>query len=59
MIPLALGTAEYVSVIGAPFAITVIGGLALGTALTLILIPTVLPWIGKFHRMVSIFALVD
>lgn len=41
MIPLALGTAEYVSVIGAPFAITVIGGLALGTALTLILIPTV------------------
>ncbi|MDB4505936.1 efflux RND transporter permease subunit, partial [Saprospiraceae bacterium] len=41
MIPLALGTAEYVSVIGAPFAITVIGGLALGTVLTLILIPTV------------------
>lgn len=41
MFPLALGTAEYVSVIGAPFAITVIGGLALGTALTLILIPTV------------------
>lgn len=41
MAPLALGTAEYVSVIGAPFAITVIGGLALGTALTLILIPTV------------------
>ena len=41
MIPLALGTAEYVSLIGAPFAITVIGGLALGTVLTLILIPTV------------------
>lgn len=41
MFPLALGTAEYVSVIGAPFAITVIGGLALGTLLTLILIPTV------------------
>ena len=41
MFPLALGTAEYVSLIGAPFAITVIGGLALGTLLTLVLIPTV------------------
>jgi multidrug efflux pump subunit AcrB/ABC-type multidrug transport system ATPase subunit len=64
MIPLALGTAEYVSVIGAPFAITVIGGLALGTALTLILIPTVylglensigwfrsLPWWVKFINL--------
>ena len=64
MIPLALGTAEYVSVIGAPFAITVIGGLALGTILTLILIPTVylglensiewfrsLPWWVKFLNL--------
>ena len=41
MLPLALGTAEYVSLIGAPFAITVIGGLALGTLLTLVVIPTV------------------
>lgn len=41
MIPLSLGTAEYVGVIGAPFAVTVIGGLALGTVLTLIMIPTV------------------
>ena len=41
MVPLALGTAEYVGVIGAPFAVTVIGGLALGTLLTLIMIPTV------------------
>lgn len=41
MVPLALGTAEYVSLIGAPFAITVIGGLALGTLLTLVVIPTV------------------
>ncbi|GLR19861.1 hypothetical protein GCM10007940_44770 [Portibacter lacus] len=61
MFPLALGTAEYVGLIGAPFAITVIGGLALGTALTLIMIPTVylglentiawfrsLPWWVKF-----------
>ena len=64
MIPLALGTAEYVGVIGAPFAITVIGGLALGTALTLIMIPTVylglenaiswfrsLPWWVKFINL--------
>ncbi|WP_423130075.1 efflux RND transporter permease subunit [Gaoshiqia sp. Z1-71] len=40
MVPLALGQAEYVSVIGAPFAIIVIGGLALSTVLTLIFIPT-------------------
>ena len=64
MIPLALGSAEYVGVIGAPFAITVIGGLALGTALTLIMIPTVylglensiawfrsLPWWAKFINL--------
>lgn len=40
MVPLAMGQAEYVSVIGAPFAIIVIGGLALSTVLTLIFIPT-------------------
>jgi multidrug efflux pump subunit AcrB len=40
MIPLALGRAEYVTTIGAPFAITVIGGLTLSTVFTLILIPT-------------------
>jgi ABC-type multidrug transport system ATPase subunit len=40
MIPLAMGTAEYVSVIGAAFAITVIGGLTLSTLLTLVFIPT-------------------
>jgi len=40
MIPLAMGQAEYVSVIGASFAITVIGGLTLSTFLTLIFIPT-------------------
>ena len=40
MFPLAMGQAEYVSVIGASFAITVIGGLALSTMLTLIFIPT-------------------
>jgi multidrug efflux pump subunit AcrB/ABC-type multidrug transport system ATPase subunit len=40
MIPLAMGKAEYVSVIGASFAITVIGGLTLSTLLTLVFIPT-------------------
>ena len=40
MFPLAMGQAEYVSVIGATFAITVIGGLTLSTLLTLIFIPT-------------------
>jgi len=40
MIPLALGNAEYVSVIGAPFAIVVIGGLSLSTLLTLVFVPT-------------------
>ncbi|MFK5854975.1 MAG: efflux RND transporter permease subunit, partial [Bacteroidota bacterium] len=40
LIPLAMGKAEYVTQIGVPFAITVIGGLALSTMLTLVFIPT-------------------
>jgi multidrug efflux pump subunit AcrB/ABC-type multidrug transport system ATPase subunit len=40
MVPLAMGQAEFVSVIGATFAITVIGGLTLSTLLTLLFIPT-------------------
>ncbi len=40
MMPLAMGNAEYVSAIGAPFAIVVIGGLTLSTLLTLVFIPT-------------------
>lgn len=40
MFPLAMGQSEYVSVIGASFAITVIGGLTLSTLLTLVFIPT-------------------
>lgn len=40
LFPLAMGQAEYVGAIGAPFAITVIGGLALSTLLTLVFIPT-------------------
>jgi len=40
LMPLALGRAEYVTQIGVPFAITVIGGLSLSTVLTLVFIPT-------------------
>ena len=35
-----MGDNEYVGAIGAPFAITVIGGLSLSTLLTLVFIPT-------------------
>jgi multidrug efflux pump subunit AcrB/ABC-type multidrug transport system ATPase subunit len=41
MLPLAMGKAEYVVVIGVPFATAVIGGLAAGTLFTLVLVPTV------------------
>lgn len=40
MFPLALGQGEFVEGIGAPFAITVVGGLAMSTLLTLVIIPT-------------------
>ncbi|MEE4197191.1 MAG: efflux RND transporter permease subunit [Bacteroidales bacterium] len=40
LIPLALGKAEYVTRIGVPFAITIIGGLTVSTLLTLVFIPT-------------------
>jgi len=40
MIPMAMGQSEYVGLIGAPFAITVIGGLTFSTILTLVFIPT-------------------
>ncbi|NJO69589.1 MAG: ATP-binding cassette domain-containing protein, partial [Bacteroidetes bacterium] len=40
LFPLAMGKAEYVTQIGAPFAVTVIGGLGLSTLLTLVFIPT-------------------
>lgn len=40
MLPLAMGENEYVGAIGAPFAITVIGGLAVSTLLTLVFVPT-------------------
>jgi multidrug efflux pump subunit AcrB len=40
MLPVAMGKQEYISLIGAPFAITVIGGLGVATLFTLVLIPT-------------------
>lgn len=40
MFPLAMGDSEYVGAIGAPFAITVIGGLVVSTILTLVFVPT-------------------
>jgi multidrug efflux pump subunit AcrB/ABC-type multidrug transport system ATPase subunit len=56
MMPLALGQSEYVGAIGAPFAITVIGGLALSTLLTLVFVPTLyfgmenaINWLKSLH----------
>jgi len=61
MIPLAMGRTEYVTRIGAPFAITVIGGLSLSTIFTLVLIPTMysglesaLDWIKKLNWKIKI-----
>ena len=61
MVPLAMGKTEQVSVIGAPFAVTVIGGLALSTLFTLIFIPVVhaglaraLAWLGALDRRLKI-----
>ncbi len=41
MLPIALGKSAYIASIGAPFAVTVIGGLGVGTLFTLLLVPTV------------------
>ncbi len=40
LLPMALGDNDYAGAIGAPFAITVIGGLSFSSLLTLILVPT-------------------
>ena len=65
MFPLAMGDSEYAGAIGAPFAITVIGGLTFSALLTLILIPTVcmglentLEWYRSLSRKVWAFHLV-
>lgn len=67
MLPLAMGNVEYVARIGAPFAITVIGGLIAGTLFTLLLVPTAyyalarsiewiraLPWPLKVAQLVAL-----
>ncbi len=65
MLPLAMGNAEYVSLVGAPFAITVIGGLSVSTILTLIFIPTLysslensLHWIGSLKWVLKIVMII-
>lgn len=64
MLPLAMGKAAYVTNIGAPFAITVIGGLSLSTLFTLVFIPTfysglesALSWIHKLNWKIKIVQL--
>ncbi len=66
MIPLALGEAEYVTSIGQPFAVTVIGGLTFSTLLTLIYIPTmsaglesVLKWFRNLNPALRVFQIVS
>jgi multidrug efflux pump subunit AcrB/ABC-type multidrug transport system ATPase subunit len=61
MLPLAMGQTEYVGSLGAPFAITVIGGLSFSTVLTLVFVPTfaygldsALSWIYAQKRYVLI-----
>lgn len=65
MLPLALGDAAYVTGIGQPFAITVMGGLAFSTLLTLIYIPTmsaglesVIAWFRNLKPAIRILQIV-
>ncbi len=65
MMPLALGKSEYVGAIGAPFAITVIGGLAVSTLLTLVFVPTLyfgmdnaVNWLKSLHWGLKLLQLV-
>ena len=56
MFPMAMGDTDYAGAIGAPFAVTVIGGLTFSALLTLILIPTVcisLENILRWYRSLS------
>ncbi len=61
MVPMAMGQAEYASMIGAPFAITIIGGLSVSTLLTLVFVPTfyfgltnALKWIGNLPLVLKV-----
>jgi len=62
MMPLAMGSTETISRIGAPFAITVIGGLSLSTLFTLVFLPTMyvamessLEWFRKLSIGLKVF----
>ena len=64
LMPLAMGDSDYSGQIGAPYAITVIGGLALSAILTLVVIPTVamglentLAWYRALPRKTQLFHL--
>jgi multidrug efflux pump subunit AcrB/ABC-type multidrug transport system ATPase subunit len=61
MLPLSLGEGEYVGALGAPFAITVIGGLCLSSVLTLVFVPAfglgldqALNWMRSLKRSLKI-----
>ena len=61
LLPMALVSSEYAGAIGAPFAITVIGGLAFSSILTLVLIPilylsleNVLSWYRSLPKWIYI-----
>jgi multidrug efflux pump subunit AcrB/ABC-type multidrug transport system ATPase subunit len=65
MMPLAMGQSEYVGAIGAPFAITVIGGLSVSTLLTLVFVPTLyfgmenaVNWLKSLHWGLKVLQLV-
>ncbi|MGK7390106.1 MAG: efflux RND transporter permease subunit [Candidatus Cyclobacteriaceae bacterium M2_1C_046] len=65
MLPLAMGEAEYVVSIGQPFAVTVMGGLAFATLLTLFYIPTmsaglesVLDWFRNLKTSIKLVQIV-
>lgn len=65
MLPMAMGDTDYAGAIGAPFAVTVIGGLMCSALLTLILIPTVylsleniLKWYRELSRLIHLLHLV-
>jgi multidrug efflux pump subunit AcrB/ABC-type multidrug transport system ATPase subunit len=53
LFPLAMGQAEYVTQVGVPFAVTVIGGLSLSTLLTLVYIPTVFQGLQASIRWIN------
>lgn len=65
MLPLSLGEGEYVGALGAPFAITVIGGLVFSSILTLVFVPAfglglekALGWIRSLKKSIRVALIV-